>query len=165
MKQLLFTLIIAVTGFFVEPIHAQYNINDLDIDGRNTEINQIMDNLAKVGINLDRTAVIKKYQTQNKKVINELKRLLELKVKTQLELGVQEEYEALMGTSINTTSYKSKTQPEYIEHVIRYGDSLISLSRFYYGNTLDWIKIYKYNLHIVNPDKVPIGTVVKIPIK
>jgi nucleoid-associated protein YgaU len=49
-------------------------------------------------------------------------------------------------------------------HTVKYGESLYSLARQYYGDGKKYTEIYRVNRRIVtNPDYVPPGTVLFIP--
>jgi nucleoid DNA-binding protein len=47
---------------------------------------------------------------------------------------------------------------------IRIGSRLTYIAKRYYGNKVFWVYIYEANRnHIVNPDRVPVGTLIKVP--
>ncbi|NLX64684.1 MAG: LysM peptidoglycan-binding domain-containing protein [Clostridiaceae bacterium] len=55
-------------------------------------------------------------------------------------------------------------QPEIKEHVVKKGESMSSITRFYYGDTSLIDELCKYN-NISDPDKIMQGQVIKIPPK
>ena len=68
-----------------------------------------------------------------------------------------------------TAQYIDSARYEIVEtqtiHVVTEGETLVRISLKYYGTKAMWIYIYEHNrTTISNPDNVPYGTALKIPV-
>lgn len=80
--------------------------------------------------------------------------LISFKLKQFKEYGVKRFYNDLDSTSTSTVARPSESSPSSKDtvHVIASGESLWSISKLYYGTTLNWKKIYEANKNAIEED-------------